>query len=418
MTQPPYVLALEPPRQDGISGMRADHARAATASGESAAGYAEWVLFDALKGITEHWQTLAEHALEPNIFYEPDFAIPASHAFGAGAGAVLVWADRRRQRLIGLFPAKVERRRYGLAPSVLVGWTHPYGPLGLPIVDRDDAVRALAAWLAFLADNRDLPRVVLIPLMTVQGPLAALVRAAIALRGGRSLALGRHARAWLDPLHDRHGYLERAVPARKRKELRRQRRSLIPGAEAIATSDPAKVPQALDAFLELEAQGWKGRRGTAAAQNPVAHRFMSDAVTALARHGQAQMVQLLSNERPVAAAIVLRSGARAWFWKIAFDESVARASPGVQLTLELTQSLLDDETIAAADSCATPDHPMIGHIWRERLELCDLLIAPDARSAAIFACASVLERLRRRAIEAVKRARDFVARSRRSGTLP
>ena len=50
---------------------------------------------------------------------------------------------------------------------------------------------------------------------------------------------------------------------------------------------------------------------------------------------------------PVAASITLRSGNAAWFWKIAYDEAFARASPGVQLTLDLTRDLLADARAGA-----------------------------------------------------------------------
>ena len=71
---------------------------------------------------------------------------------------------------------------------------------------------------------------------------------------------------------------------------------------------------------------------------------------------------------PIAAMVTLRSGAAAWCWKIAYDESYARYSPGRADPARTSPSgLLDDPSIARADSCATADHPMIDHIWRERL---------------------------------------------------
>ena len=55
-------------------------------------------------------------------------------------------------------------------------------------------------------------------------------------------------------------------------------------------------------------------------------------------------------------------------------------SPGVQLTLDVTRDFLGDAKIARVDSCATADHPMIDHIWQERLMLNDLLVAPGPAS--------------------------------------
>ncbi len=84
-----------------------------------------------------------------------------------------------------------------------------------------------------------------------------------------------------------------------------------------------------------------------------------------------------------------------WFWKIAYDEAHARSSPGVQLSLDLTEQFLADESLARVDSCATADHPMIDHLWRERLALTDLLIAPSRAALTQFRFARPLETLRR-----------------------
>src|SRR5262249_10566175 len=110
------------------------------------------------------------------------------------------------------------------------------------------------------------------------------------------------------------------------------------------------------------------------------------------------------------AAITLSSGDRAWTWKIAYDEAYARFSPGVQLMLEVTETLLADNSVAQVDSCATADHPMIDHLWRERLALSDRFIAVRA-APSTFARACRFEHLRRRTIAAAKAARDWIRRS-------
>jgi hypothetical protein len=177
----------------------------------------------------------------------------------------------------------------------------------------------------------------------------------------------------------------------------------------VATAAGADVGPALSDFLALEAKGWKGRRGTAAARQAKTRQFIETAIPELAAAGMAQIHRLLIAERAIAAAITLKSADRAWFFKIAYDEAWARASPGVQLTLDLTAQLLGDSTVADADSCATEDHPMIDHLWRERLALADVLVArPEA--AAAFALACRLEGARRSAIAAAKRLRDGLRR--------
>ncbi len=72
--------------------------------------------------------------------------------------------------------------------------------------------------------------------------------------------------------------------------------------------------------------------------------------------------------------LVLRHQDRAFFFKLGIDERFAKASPGVQLTLDLTRHLCADPAIASADSTAGADHPMINPIWRGRFAIGDVLI--------------------------------------------
>jgi hypothetical protein len=76
---------------------------------------------------------------------------------------------------------------------------------------------------------------------------------------------------------------------------------------------------------------------------------------------------------------------------------------------DLTESLLADTTIARVDSCATADHPMIDHMWLERLALADRLIAVRPARMA-FAAACYLETLRRDAHDMAKSLRDRLRR--------
>jgi hypothetical protein len=278
----------------------------------------------------------------------------------------------------------------------VTGWTHGYGPLGVPLVDREEPAAVVGALIDHVANDASLPALLLLPLIPERGPFAAALDTVLEQRGLHAASLGRHQRAMLAPGAERDGYLERAISAGRRKELRRQRRRLsdiAPVALKTVTA-PAEIGPALSDFLVLEASGWKGMAGTAAAMTPAIRHFIETAVTALARVGKARIDRLYLNSGVIAATITLRSGDTAWCWKIAYNEGVAQASPGVQLMLDLTDSLLSDRHLARVDSCATADHPMIDHIWRERQTLSDRLIAVRASHAAfILACG--VERLRR-----------------------
>jgi CelD/BcsL family acetyltransferase involved in cellulose biosynthesis len=371
---------------------------------------AEWRPLAELTRVVAEWQSLAARALEPNVFLEPAFALAAAPVLGADVGVGLVWSRAAPCRLMGLFPARIERRRYGVALPVLVGWTHPYGPLGTPLIDRDGGAAVISAWLDHLASRADLPRLLLIPCLPVAGAVDQAFASALAQRNGKCISLAGHQRALLAPGGTRADYLDHAIGAKKRKELRRQRKRLSETGTLVSdvVSEPSAIGAALTDFLGLEAAGWKGRAGTAARSHDGLRTFMEKAVAGLAHDGKARIARLTAGGAPIAALVTLQSGSTAWCWKIAYDEAFARFSPGVQLLLEVTQALLDDPGVARADSCATTDHPMIDHVWRERLGLADQLMRLGPQPRLAFAVAGTLERLRRAAIAGLKRLRDLV----------
>jgi CelD/BcsL family acetyltransferase involved in cellulose biosynthesis len=356
---------------------------------------------------------LTTRALAPNAFYEPSFMAASAPVFGRDVMAGLVWRRGTPARLIGFFPVGIERRRYGIKMPVLVGWTHPYGPLGTPLIDRESGDAAVAAWLDHLAADPALPNLLLMPYLPVEGNIARAFDAALAHRNGRSEQFALHRRAMLAPQDDRFGYLDHAIPHKKRKELRRLRKRLADGGTLTSTtaSDPATLTAALLDFLALEASGWKGRAGTAAQRNDTVRCFVLEAVSALAAEGKASVARLALDGRAIAAIVTLRSGDAAWCWKIAYDETFSRASPGVQLLLDVTDDLLADTGIARADSCATADHPMIDHVWRERLALSDRLMCVAKCDPTLFSHLCRLESLRRSAMSAAKRLRNLLRRA-------
>jgi hypothetical protein len=195
--------------------------------------------------------------------------------------------------------------------------------------------------------------------------------------------------------------------------LRRQHRRLeeIAPVTMNAAAGQQDVAAALKDFLALEASGWKGRAGTAAANHPAIRSFFETAVAALAADGRARIDRLFLDGRAIAALITFLSGDTAWFWKIAYNEDTARYSPGVQLAVGVTERLLADPQIARVDSCTTANHPMIDRIWRERLAICDRLIELKP-SLLPFALACQAETWRRTAIAAAKAVRDRLRRRR------
>ncbi len=365
--------------------------------GERARAAAEPLRFelsgiDALAAHRAAWEDLAERSLERNLFCEADFALAARRLRAARrVRFAVVWDGARMLAAAPVQP----RRTLPFVPALASTQWAFFGALGTPMIDRDRATEAVEAMLAGLA-RRGHPTFQF-RFVPERGPTADAIRAAVAVSGGAIMRLEGHERAVMSSGQPAEAYLTASLSAKKLKELRRQLRRLADEAptdfrEARA---PEEIAAALERFLELEARGWKGDKGSAMRRHADQLAFARELFARRAEKGCARILELFVGERLVASGLVLTSGRQAWYYKTAYEEAFARCSPGVQLTLELTRRLIEDASIDSVDSTAVANHPMIDHIWRERLALGDWMISTRPGVSTLLSAASLSERLRR-----------------------
>ncbi|WP_028351597.1 GNAT family N-acetyltransferase [Bradyrhizobium murdochi] len=364
-----------------------------------------------LTGISApQWRALTDGAAEPNGYYLPEWelAVNASARGRSNVAALGAWRDA--STLIGLAPVISMWRAYKIPLPALVS-ADPYGTLCTPLLDAGMAEEAVTS---ILRRARRAGAHALIFRATPLDGAAMKAFSNVLHRGDmQPLVLQSHVRACLDATADADTVLREALGAKKLKELRRQRNRLAEhGAVHFDVArTPGEIAAAVETFLVLEASGWKGQRGTALGQHEGDAAFVRRATSALAETGQCEIVTLRAGDIPVAAAIVLRHQDRAFYFKLGVDERFAKFSPGVQLTLELTQHLCADPAIAMVDSTANPDHPMINPIWRGRLAIGDVLI-PLRRNDPVVALIRAALPLRSAIREPARRLVHFIRKSR------
>lgn len=343
------------------------------------------------------WETLGGGALVANPFYEAPYALAAAPAFGAGVRMLLV-ADRPPEepgaRLLAAWPHRRVMRRWGLPLPVLMGWSHGYAPLGIPLLDGENPADALAALLAAPRALGEPPRL-LLQNAPADGPFCDLLDGASV----RQEAYWRHSRGMFDAVGldpaARGAYLKH-LSGNRRRRLRRARRRLdAEGPVAFEMlADPAAFPAALDAHIALEAASWKGRMGTALAQRPQEAALLRAAVAALSERDRVRIARLVRGERLIASMVLPLAGRDAFVLKVAHDDSDPAAGTGVQLVHRLTEAVLATPEIDRIDSCAPPDFELATLFWTERRTIAHRLL--EAASDPFFPVAARLERGRER----------------------
>ena len=368
----------------------------------------EVLAWDEARHRASDWSDLAARCLEPNVFLEPAFALAgAQHSPSARRPVFMFVSEATRggaaERLIGVCALNGARGKFG---AIARGSCSKLAALGTPLLDRVRGAEALEMMLGWFARHCPSTTGVLFPSLPASGPTARLIRARALALDLDVRAYNAHSRAILPSGGDCNANWERTIAPKRMKELRRQHRRLAEtGAlKWVSAREPDDIRAAFEQFLALEARGWKGERRTALLCDPALATFGRAMTRMLARGGQCRIDSLEIDGRPIAMGITIISGKSAALWKIAYDETYAAYSPGVQFTLEFTRRQLADTAIAYTDSCAIPDHPMIDKIWPERMPVVDLFISIAPDRAKAFHTAGEREALRRRAFACVKTA--------------
>lgn len=367
-------MAGEAHRKYASSALVADDVAACSPSGDLVA-----LPWRALESEVDAWDRLARNASEPNPFFESWYLLPSLRHLPE-TESVTILRYEQDGRLAGLLPVVHSPRYYRWPVPQLSSWLHANCFCGVPLVATGAEVPFWQAVLRW-ADARPGSALFMhLRGMILDGPLHAALEAVAAQDGRQVETVHREARAMLASDQSPDAYLEGALSGKKRKELRRQANRL---AEEGALNfehrtDEGDVAQWCADFLALEAAGWKGQARSALASSEATERMFRESLEGASARGRLERLSLMLDGRPIAMLATFLTAPGAYSYKTAFDETYARFSPGVLLQRE-NLAMLDRPDIAWTDSCASADHPMIDHLWRERRGIGRLSIAIGGR---------------------------------------
>jgi len=320
------------------------------------------------------WRRLVESAIEPNVFFEPSLLLPAlKHLAGNDRPEfVLLYARSKTNHdgdpvLCGMFPLQRWGRVRGRKIPGVSTWMHLHCFCGTPLVRADIAAPVLHAFFDWLA-GQGRGRTMYFPLVHAGGLFAQQLAVVLQQRGSLWFIQQQFARSQFGPAASTEEYMQQVWSRKSRHETRRQHRRLgeLGETQFRELSPQEDVGPWLQAFLDLEASGWKGQNGTAFASVERERNYFLEALSAAHDQGQLQMLSLELNGNPIAMNTAFYTADGGYYFKIAFDESLAKYSPGVVLESEFVRVLHDRTGLTWLDSCADANHPMIERLWDQR----------------------------------------------------
>lgn len=327
----------------------------------------------------EQWRSLAVRARHANPFHGPDMVLPAVRHLAGGARVRLLLVSGPAGEARVALPVAGRQRFRRLPVAATTTWQHTHHFLGTPLVDPAAGAEDWRRALHLLQDQGTDPWLVL---PSTDLDVARDVEEA-ARRDGRAVRrLGdvERAASRFEGSGTRDGDpLVEVLPGKRRKELRRVRRRLEEavggGLRLVDLAAQGRAAEGLEAFVRLEAAGWKGVDGGALDRHRDQRAFFLEACSALADRGALHVWSLEGGAgRPVAMAVDLREGATLLTYKTTYDESHAAHSPGLLLAMDQLRAFHASGGLLL-DTCAEPGHPMAERLHPDRRRLVTLAVS-------------------------------------------
>ena len=182
----------------------------------------------------------------------------------------------------------------------------------------------------------------------------------------------------------------------------------LPGVKVEVLSGADAVPDHLSRFTVVEAAGWKGEAGTAIQCSPPLVAFYRTLVEHLWRFGLLEWHFLDADGTTIAGNLALRHGQRLTIWKLGYDETYKRCSPGSLLLERIVERAHEQGDIREIDLLT--DHSWYDNWGMKRRDYCDARLY--SWRAASMACGLAPDRARA-ALRAVPALRKLVSFARR-----
>ena len=362
----------------------------------------------ALSAFVPAWEELAAVALEPNVFYEHWMLLPALEAFGAGKDISIVLVlihdlhnPDAPAKLGGLFPLEPIRRFRNLKFSALSLWQHAHCYVCTPLVRADAASECMVELFRWFRSGAAGASLMELKRISGDGPFYKMLIDLSNELGLISWTTDIFTRGLWRGGYDTSTNPESAVSGELRRRLRRKEKRLgeLGRVEHLALRPEDDVGRWINEFLQIEASGWKGQRGSALASSDGDCRYFTEVATSAFRRGRLLMLGLNFDGRPIARRCAFVAGEGSFAFKTAYDEKFADFSPGAMLEMDSIRQLNTLPCVRWMDSCAATDNSLVNRLSNDRRTIQSLAIGGSTLGELVVAGLPLLRWTNRRILK-------------------
>lgn len=318
--------------------------------------------------IASEWADLTRRA-SPNVFMDPAALTAAHDTKFAKISVLLAWEEGAGpQKLVGVWALQM-RKIVPFWPAWFEALPYNYAFLSSPVIDPAFVDDVIAAFFAAIEKDPALPNVINLQSFNAESPDHDAIIKALRARGGEHLSFSGSAR----PFVTREFGVKRSGSTRKKLRQDWNRLSALGSVDIVNDRTPDAAKEAFEAFLVLEAESWKGDRGTALLCDEEDAAFVRLLIGNLAEQRNASVALLRIDGRAIAAQVLMYCGTTAYTWKTAFNADYAKYSPGALLIDKVTEELFSTPGIDAIDSCSA-EGSFMAQLWAGRRNMVDFLI--------------------------------------------
>lgn len=324
------------------------------------------------------WRNLAQRAMEPNPFCDPDFVIPLVMHFDYSKAALLVVRDQFQQWQFAT-PVIQHHLEEGSPLPELRTLRSPYSFLNQPLVGRDNPVMTLTCLFDTLSRQRVWHGLGCGKVRS-DAEQFELMEFSAQVCGVDFLTAQKNSRPSVIP-RSQEELLQRCS-SNRRKSLRKTWKKLTTSGkvEYRLNRPSAEELEAIETFLWLESTGWKGDQGTALTCQQHDRQFFRSMCQNFAREQKLYFGELLLNDRVIASTCNLQAEKVLFAFKIGWDAACTEFGLGYWSELLLADAVFREAPfIELIDSCSHEDS-YTGSVWPERIEVSHALLLWSRRA--------------------------------------